>query len=349
MTMTVTNVPPAVLTDAGGATIAINFSNAPAVGSGVFFAYTDAAAANPIADPTMGDNLTTAHVWKKAVAGNDPTAGQMAAVWYLEKILTTGNPYTITVTNAAASTNYSLIGIGEITTSGGGISLDKTASGTVNATSPVTATTVTTTAAEEVLVSAMTVDSTQANSGIGTGLGGTQFMVEQNTTLHIGAAGDYKLVSVTGTETVSYAITAGHNGAVAVIATFKEVTGGTTTTLSPTVGSEVFSGQTPSTTLQLAPSVGSEVYGGLAPSLTLQLVPTEGSEVFSGQQPTLSQSFLLSPTDGVEVFTGLTPDLTLQLAVSEGSLVYGGNQPSISQGGIGGVHFIRRHGRVYYS
>jgi hypothetical protein len=338
-----------VLTDAGGATITISFTNPPAVGSGIFLAYADGAAANPIGDPTMADNQTSGHVYKKAVAGNDPTNGQMAALWYLEKILTSNAPYSITITNNASLLNYSLVGIGEITTSGSGISLDQVNTGTVNGTSPVT-TTVTTTTVASVWVAAMTVDGTIGSQGIGTAFsGGTQFMVEQNDTLHIAAAADYKVATVSGA-TASYSISASHNGAVVALATFKEViSGGTTTTLSPTVGSETFGGQTPNLTLQLAPTVGSEIYGGQIPSVMLQLAPTVGSEVFSGQQPSLTQSFLLSPSDGSEIFSGLTPNMTLQFALTEGRISWDGNQPSISQSGGQVLHFNRRHGRVYYN
>jgi hypothetical protein len=226
MALAVTNVPAATLTDAGGSTTAKSYSSLPTVGSGLLIWYTDAAAANPITDPSFADNQGAGHVYLKAKAVNEANSGQMAAVWYLPKVLASSGTFTITATHGAASSNYSLINIGEVTTGGGGITLDQSASGTITTGSPLTATTGTTTAAAEVVVSAMTVDGTQSNQGIGTGLGGTQVMVEQNDTLHISGAGDYVVVSSTGAQTMSYAITAAHNDAAGVIATFKEVVAG---------------------------------------------------------------------------------------------------------------------------
>jgi hypothetical protein len=226
MALAVVNVPTRVLTDAGGGTTAISFGSLPTVGSGLLFWYINAAAANPILDPTMADNQGAGHTYLKAKAVNEANSGQMAAVWYLPKVLASSGTFTITVTHNAGSNNYSMVNTGEVTTGGGGITLDQSASGTITTGTPLTATTGTTTAAAEVVASAMTVDGTQSNQGIGTGLGGTQVMVEQNDTLHISGAGDYVVVSSTGAQTMSYAITAAHNDAAGVIATFKEVVAG---------------------------------------------------------------------------------------------------------------------------
>jgi hypothetical protein len=224
MALSVTHVPTRVLTDAGGATTTISFGSLPAVGSGILIWYVNGVAAIPILDPTIADNQGAGHVYLKAKAVTESNSGQMAAAWYLPKILASSGTFTITITHNAGSNNYSLVNIAEVTTGGGGITLDQSTSGTTTTGSPLTATTGTTTAAAEVVATAMTVDGTQSNQGIGTGLsGGTQVMVEQNDTLHISGAGDYVVVSSTGTQTMSYAISAAHVDAAGVIATFSEV------------------------------------------------------------------------------------------------------------------------------
>lgn len=222
MTLAVAQTATKVLTDAGGATTTISFATLPATGSGVHAWYTDAAAANPIVDPTVDDNQGHGN-YSKAVSATESGAGQMAGLWYLPKITTSAGTFTVTYHHNAASSNYSLVNISEISSGGGGITIDKTSSGTITTGTPVTATTAVTTAANEVVTAATTVDGSVANQGIGTGLGGTQVMVEQADTLHIAAAGDYVVVSATGAQTASYAITAAHVDAVCVIATFQEI------------------------------------------------------------------------------------------------------------------------------
>lgn len=96
----------------------------------------------------------------------------------------------------------------------------------------------------------------------------------------------------------------------------------------------------------IAPSVGAETYSGLTPSLSKELGVSEGSIVFGGNAPSVMSAIVLSPTEGFINFNGLSPLLSFQINPTNGSIVYSGNTPDMSGAER---HFVRRHGRIYYT
>lgn len=227
MTLAVAQAATAVLVDNDDGTTSISFSSLPAVGSGIVVQYIDTSGG--LNDPTIDDNQgngTSAYL--KAVSAIESAAGQIAGLYYLPVIASRSGTYTITIHHASGVSNYTLINVLEISTGGGGITVDKTSSGTVTTGTPLTCSVDTTgSAANQVAVTAMTVDSSDSNNNISTtnniNTGSTQSMLEQNSAVHISGAGDYKVVSSTGTITASYSLPNGHTDAVVVLATFKEV------------------------------------------------------------------------------------------------------------------------------
>ena len=231
MALSVVQTTTPVLTDAGGATTTLTFASTPTAGNAIVVWYINAGGANPVLDPTLADNKgNTPYV--KAISANEPGAGQLAGVYYLGKITTTSATFTVTVTHNATTNNFTLITMSEIGTAGLGITLDKTASNTITTGTPLVITAAALAQATELITSSITVNGSVANQGIGTAFtAGTQVMVEQNDSLHVAGAGDYKLTT-TSENSASYAITAAHTDAVGVFASFFE-------TAAPTPNSKV--------------------------------------------------------------------------------------------------------------
>lgn len=225
MTVGVQQAGTQVIADSSGTSSNFSFGVAPAVGNGIALGYATTAPAT--GDPSLADNQGNSNGapgWQKAISATEAGSGQRAGLYFLKRLNAIVGTYTLTITHSAGG-GFQAFNLVEISsTAGGGIVLDQSSSGNVLTTTPVTATIDTTGSdASQVALACMTVDSTTANSGIGTAFsGGTQFVISQDTTAHIGGAADYKVLSATGSLTASYAISASHVAAVVVIASFKE-------------------------------------------------------------------------------------------------------------------------------
>lgn len=226
MTVGVQQAGTPVIADSSGASSNFSLGVAPAVGNGIALSYATGVGAT--GDPSLADNQGNnngAPGWQKAVSATEAGSGQRAGLYFLKRLGSmTGGTYTLTITHSAGG-GFQAFNLIEISsTTGGGIVLDKSNTGNVLTTTPLTAAIDTSGSdASQVAMACMTVDSTTANSGIGTAFsGGTQFVISQDTTVHIGAAADYKVLSATGSLTASYDISASHVAAVVVIASFKE-------------------------------------------------------------------------------------------------------------------------------
>jgi hypothetical protein len=216
MTLAVSQTATRVLTDAGGATTAISFASLPTAGHGVGIFLVDGVATNPTLDPSnVADNQGVGNVYQKAKSGVDAAAGQLAGLWYCESIGATSGTFTITITHAASSGNYSIVGMieanGAIQLSGTPTSTNQTAGTGFTLTCPSFS------GADALLLSAMTLDSSTGSNTIACS-GFTSAMVEQDSTAHVAGSGDYKVVVAATNAVYSYA--AGSTDAVGVMAAF---------------------------------------------------------------------------------------------------------------------------------
>jgi hypothetical protein len=225
VTLAVAQTGTQVLIDSSGASSTISYGSLPAIGSGGGLEYI-----TTTADPTITDNQAhgsgSPAGWQKARSGTDPVASQLAGAYFLPRVKTSAGTFTVTVTHSTSGA-FALMNLVEVSsTVGGGIVLDKQSSATVTTGTPL-ATSVDTTGsdANQFLMSVMTVDSSTANNNITGGItSGTQLMVSQDSSTHIAGAGDYRVVSVTGSYSASYALPNAHSAAVVVMISFKEGT-----------------------------------------------------------------------------------------------------------------------------
>lgn len=338
MALSVPQHPTAIITDAGGATVNISFSSLPTVGSGIGITYAaGTGSASDPGTPSAADNQGAGHTYGIPTGANakESSANQRAVILRLSKILAASGTFTVTVTHGVSSNVYSVISMAEVATSGAGITTDQGNSGTVTTGTPVTAV-VTTTNDNEVWFSSCTVDGSNGNQGIGTAFsGGTQIMISQDDTLHCAAGGDYKVSSAAGA-TASYAITAGHNAAVAVIATFSEASSGVSAALVGQAATFTAGTLTPNLSIPLTGQAATFSAGSLTPLISPALTGqsatfTPGTLTANLSIPLTGQSFAFTPgsltpsssTDVTAALTGqaftfsqgaLTADLTATLA-----------------------------------
>jgi hypothetical protein len=187
MSMASVQVTARVLTDNGGSTTGVSFVSLPTAGHGVTVRYTNAVAANPIGDPTMADNQGVGNSYVKAISGVEASAGQKAGIWRCDSIGATSGTFTLTITHAASTGNYSLVSMQEANQA---IQLDKTASSTTTVSGVTTVTTAALSSADELVVAAYTEDSSRSNSGLTCTVGYSSDMLEVDSTAHISASGE---------------------------------------------------------------------------------------------------------------------------------------------------------------
>lgn len=143
-------------------------------------------------------------------------------------------------------------------------------------------------------------------------------------------------------ETVNSTFTHGSDRPLAIsIANFgKAVAAGVTVT--PSVGSVVFTGLAPTATRNISasasPSVGTIAFTGLAPSvgITQSTSPSVGTITFTGLAPTATRniSASASPSVGTVTFTGLAPSVsggTLKTSPSVGVITFTGLAPTATR------------------
>jgi hypothetical protein len=203
MAMASTQVTARVLTDNGGATTNITFLSLPTATHGVTVRYTDAVAANPIANPTMADNQGVGNSYVKAISATEANSGQMAGIWRCDSIGATSGTFTLTITHAAATSNYSLVSMQEVNQA---IQIDKTASSTTTVSGVTTVTTAALSSADELVVAAYTEDSSRSNSGLTCTVGYSSDMLEVDSTAHISASGNHKIVSSSSAVSAIYTV-----------------------------------------------------------------------------------------------------------------------------------------------
>lgn len=108
------------------------------------------------------------------------------------------------------------------------------------------------------------------------------------------------------------------------------------TSLTPTVGSVVFTGYVPVVTVgtTVAPGTGSIVATGYAPVISgaISLAPGSGSVVFTGFAPTVTAGTVLTPAAGSIVATGQGPFVNQSLLPAAGSIIATGHAPVVAVG-----------------
>jgi hypothetical protein len=217
MTLAVSQTATRVLTDAGGATTNISFGSLPTAGHGVNLYLVDGVASNPTLDPTsVVDNQGVSNLYQKAKSAVETSAGQLAWLGYCESIGATSGTFTVTVTHASSSGNYSILGMteanGPIQLSGTPTSTNQTGGTGFTLTCPAFS------GSDALLTTAMTVDSSTGSNNIANSSSFASAMIEQDSTAHVVGSGDNKAVAASTNMVYTYA--AGSTDAVGVMAAF---------------------------------------------------------------------------------------------------------------------------------
>jgi hypothetical protein len=219
---------------------------------------------------------------------------------------------------------------------GSNIQLDQVARN-VDAASPFTVTSGTTTAANEVLVSFYACDGGLGSPAESSGFDQIDF--EDNNSLYWTGAMGSRVVSSTGAYTPSWTSTVPATTNGVFVASFKENGGGTS--ITPSVGALVLTGLAASVALSggashtRTPSVGALTLSGLQPVQTLTVAaPITGALTLSGNAATVLRGTVRQPSVGALTLTGQQPTVVLPrtLTPSVGSLTLTGLQASVTVG-----------------
>jgi hypothetical protein len=201
------------LIDAGGSSFNLNALPTPAAGNSV----TVAIATTATSITGVADNQGVGNTYTQVVTDFEAVGNQSVFVFKCLSIGTPSGTFTITVT--LASGNYSLASA--IQTSNLS-AVDQTGSHKqTSGTTLAAATSSADTNADDLSLAVMTVNGTTAAQGISTPSGYNSLALENDDTLHIAGSIDYKILSATGTETVTWGISAGYSATVGALATFK--------------------------------------------------------------------------------------------------------------------------------
>lgn len=330
MVMGVAQTATRVLTDAGGATTTISFASLPTAGHGVIVYIVDGVATNPTLDPTVSDNQGVGNTYTKARSTTDSSAGQLAGIWRCNSIGATSGTFTITVTHAASSTNYSIIQIQEANQA---IQLDNTAAGSATGGTSMSITAPALTGGDGLACTCMTIDSSNANNNISNSSGYTNAMVEQDSANHVAGSGDYKVVAVA--TNITYTFAAGSTDSAGVMAVFIPVSSGNT--IAVPAGSMTLSGKVPTI---LNPNVVSVPAGaltltGFAPTvLTPNLIAVPaGALTLTAQIPTViaTANNAITVPAGALTLSGFAPDIGANqlIAVPSLALTLSGFAPAV--------------------
>lgn len=290
MVMGVAQTATRVLIDAGGASTTISFSSLPTAGHGVVVYFTSGVGENPTLAPTLADNQSVGNSYSEAIAANNAD-GFRAAVWRCDSIGATSGTFTVTITFHSSSNNYSCINMQEINQS---ITLDKTATQTTTVSGVTTLTGPALSSSDQMIACTYTEDSS-GNQPLSADGSYTNVMNEPNTSLHIGASGDYKIVSVSTAPTCVYTSgNGGFIGAAAVMATFK-----------PSGGSGAISGTAALTFGQTGALNGAGALAGSTPLTFGQAGALTGAGALNGYSTlTFGQTGLVT---GAGALAGTTP------------------------------------------
>lgn len=184
----------AVRTTAGGATTTVSFASPPVAGHAVIAYIVDGVSTNPTLAPTLADNQGVGNVWVQDIAKLETSNGQMAAIWRCQSIGAVSGTFTLTVTHAAATNNYSEITMQEFNSA---LSLDTTAFSVTNVAGVTTVTGTALASSDEAICVCYTEDSSgSGGSTITVATGYTNTMLEADTSTFIAGLGAYKIVAV---------------------------------------------------------------------------------------------------------------------------------------------------------
>lgn len=199
------------LIDAGGASFNLAALPSPAAGNAVTVGIISTAGSITSVIDNQGNTYTAIRSHAESLAG------QTAYTYRCLSIGTPSGAFTITVT--LPSGNYSMasaVQTSSLTAVDQSGVHDQTTTGSlaVSTDNPDAQ-------ADDLSLGAMTVNGTTAAQGITTPSGYTSLALENDDTLHIAGSIDYKILSATGTETVTWGISASYASATGVVATLK--------------------------------------------------------------------------------------------------------------------------------